>query len=138
VSSGAAVLLDDGTKVPGRRLRRVGGYKTLRFSNAPDRRYRLLVRCVVRPYEMLDDSDACEVPPSAIDALIFLSLRNLYEASGNPSMAASSFMDYERALHALKKRHASLKPSGESWRMRSRSARRWKRGYRHYDIIDQT
>ena len=138
LANGVAVLTDDGTKVPGRRLRRVGGYKTLRFSNAPDRRYRLLVRCVVRPYEMLDDSDACEVPPSAIDALIFLSLRNLYEAGGNPSMAASSFMDYERALHALKKRHASLKPSGESWRMRSRSARRWKRGYRHYDIIDQT
>lgn len=137
-SAGAATLYDDGTKVPGRRLRRIGGYKTLRFSHAPDRRYRLLVRCVVRPYEMLDDSDACEVPPSAIDALIFLSLRNLYEASGNPSMAASSFMDYERALHALKKRHASLKPSGQTWRMRSRSSKRWKRGYRHHDVIEQS
>ena len=134
--NGYAEFTDDGTSVPGRRLRRVGGYKTLRFSNCPDKRYRVLARCLVRPYEMLDDSDACEVPPSAIDALIFLSLRNLYEASGNPSMAASSFMDYERALHALKKRHASLKPPGETWRMRPRSTRRWRRGYRHHDVID--
>jgi hypothetical protein len=135
-SNGSATYTDDGTSVPGRRLCRVGGYKTLRFSHAPDKRYRLRVRCVVRPEEILDDSDACEIPPSAIDALIFLSLRNLYEASGNPSMAAYSFADYERALHALKKRHASLKPTGESWRMRSRSAKRWKRGYRHHDIVD--
>ena len=135
--NGYAEFTDDGTSVPGRRLRRVGGYKTLRFSNCPDKRYQVRVRCLVRPYEMLDDSDACEVPPSAIDALIFLSLRNLYEASGNPSMAASSFMDYERALHALKKRHASLKPPGETWKMRSRSCRR-RRGYRHYHNVSDS
>jgi hypothetical protein len=135
LANGIATFTDDGESVPGRRLRRVGGYKTLRFSHSPDKIYRLVVRAVVRPHEMLDDSDACEIPPSAIDALIFLSLRNLYEASGNPSMAINSFADYERALHALKKRHASLKPAGQTWKMRLRTSRR-RSSYRHHDVID--
>lgn len=136
LASGSASFTDDGESVPGRRLRHVGGYKTLRFSAAPDKTYRLCVRAVVRPHEMLDDSDACEVPPSAIDALIFLGLRNLYEASGNPSMAASSFADYERALHALKKRHASLRPTADLTRLRARTTRRRRLRRGHIHAID--
>lgn len=136
VGTAATAFIDDGSRVPGRKLRRVGGYKTLRFSPTTDKRYRVQLRCVVRPYEMLDDSDSSNIPPSAIDALIFLTLKNLYEAGGNPSMSANSYADYERALLALKKRHASLKPAGEMWRMSTRTSRRRGRRYRHNDIVE--
>lgn len=129
--NGLVFFTDDGETVPGRRLRRSGGYKTLRLSHAPDKPYRLSVRAAIRPFEMRDDTDACEVPPGAIDTLISLSLRYLYEASGNPSMAAAAFSDYEVALHALKRRHADIRPPGQTRKIRLRGRRRKGRLYNY-------
>ena len=131
LANGVVFFTDDGETVPGRRLRRSGGYKTLRFSHAPDKPYRLSVRAAIRPFEMKDDADACEVPPGAIDTLISLSLRYLYEASGNPSMAAAAFSDYEVALHALKRRHADIRPPGQTRKIRLRGRRRKGRLYNY-------
>lgn len=133
---GHVTFTDLGLSVPGRKLRRAGTYKTLRFAGSVDERYRIHVRCLVKPYEMLDDTDVCEIPSVAVDALVSLALSNLFNASGNPSMAANSFMDYERALHRLKKRLASRKQPGQPWRMRGRTTR-GRKGYRHNHVVSQ-
>ncbi len=123
LEAGTITFTDQGLSVPGRRLRDISSYKTLRFSPPPDHRYRVEARCVVRPEPMLDASDTCPVPEDAIDALIFAALSRCYEAAGNAAMKADATASYEKALHAMKKRNASVRRSDEPYRIRRRTRR---------------
>jgi hypothetical protein len=104
---------DDGSITPdyNRPLREVHGYQTFRLHPRPNRRYQLVIRFIRRPRPLTDDADTPKVLRDGIETLILRSMAYAYEAQGNAAMAERVLGQYEKALFALKKRYADLRPS---------------------------
>lgn len=106
------VFYDNGEFLPdySRRLRDINGYQTMAFYPKPDKRYITEIRGVVRPKELVDDSDAPEVHAEAINVLLERSMVYLYENMGNAGMSQLSNQKYGEELLTLSKRYGDLRP----------------------------
>jgi hypothetical protein len=106
------VFYDNGEFLPdyNRRLRDINGYQTMAFYPKPDKRYLTEIRGVIRPKELVDDSDAPEVHAEAINVLLERAMVYLYENMGNPAMSQLSNQKYQEALLTLSKRYGDLRP----------------------------
>ena len=92
------------------RLRDIHGYQTMQFYPKPDKRYSVEVRAVVRPQELVSDTDTPLVHAEAINVLIERAMVYLYENMGNPSMSQVSNAKYLESLLTLSKRYGDLRP----------------------------
>ena len=106
------MFYDNGEFLPdyNRRLRDINGYQTMAFYPKPDKRYLTEIRGVIRPKELVDDSDAPEVHAEAINVLLERAMVYLYENMGNPAMSQLSNQKYQEALLTLSKRYGDLRP----------------------------
>jgi len=106
-------FMDDGQLLPDyhRRLRDTHGYMNIALYPVPNKRYEIEVRCVRRPLELENDSDAPYIHAEACDILVDRSLQLLYESEGNASMMGFAKQRYERNLLTLSKRYGDLRPS---------------------------
>ena len=106
-------FMDDGQLLPDyhRRLRDTHGYMNIALYPVPNKRYEIEVRCVRRPLELENDSDAPYIHAEACDILVDRALQLLYESEGNASMMGFAKQRYERNLLTLSKRYGDLRPS---------------------------
>jgi hypothetical protein len=91
-----------------RRLKTVHGYQSIQLSPMPDARYDVDIRCIRRPSPLDQDTDVARIHEEAMDVLIHKTLGLVYEAMGNPDMAAVSKGTYMSQLVTLSKRYGSL------------------------------
>ncbi len=106
---------DDGTHIPDyhRPLRTIHGYQSIQMYPKPDDRYEIDIRCVRRPEELVDDTDAPRVHPEAVDVLIDKTLVLLYEHQGQHELAGVARARYNEGLMTLRKRYAEQRPPQE-------------------------
>jgi len=106
------IFYDDGRITPDyhRRLRDTHGYQAIKMYPYPDQRYEVDVRCVRRPYKLVDDQDAPLVHAEAVDLIIHRALMFLYENMGSPQMAQLAKSRYDENLFTLSKRYGDLRP----------------------------
>ena len=79
------VFYDNGEVIPdrSRRLRDVHGYQTFQFYPRPDNRDTVDERCIRRPDDLSDDTDAPLVHSEATNVLVQRAMAHLYESMGN-------------------------------------------------------
>jgi hypothetical protein len=94
-----------------RRLRDIHGYQTFGLYPRPDKRYIIDLRCLRRPDDLEDASDAPLVHSEAINVLISRAMVYMYESMGNHEVAVLSQQRYEQELLTLSKRYGDLRPS---------------------------
>ena len=125
---------DDGTITPdySRPLREVHGYQTFRLHPRPNRRYQLVLRFIRRPRPLTDDADTPKLVRDGIEVLILRAMSYSYEAQGNANMAERVLGQYEKALHALKKRYGDLRPANKP--KQRNIAQNWRRFRRRRDL----
>ena len=111
-STNAGLWIDRGEIIPdySRRLRDIHGYQSMQFYPKPDKRYPVEVRAVVRPQELVADTDTPLIHAEAINVLIERAMVYLYENMGNPSMSQVSNAKYMESLLTLSKRYGDLRP----------------------------
>lgn len=119
---------DNGTITPDykRPFRSVHGYETFRLYPRPEKRYSVILRAIVRPVTMYDDTDMPLISRDGIDLLLLKAMTYLYEASGNPSMARYAKEEYGEVLSTVAKRKGDMRPSNRLRRRRTARVRnRW-------------
>jgi hypothetical protein len=125
---------DTGEILPdyGRRLRDIHGYQTFGLYPRPDKRYVVDLRCLRRPDNLEDDSDAPLIHAEAINTLISRAMVYLYESMGNHEVAVLAQQRYEQELLTLSKRYGDLRPDSQPVLRRLSRARYSRRGSDFY------
>jgi len=108
---------DDGSQTPDRRTPAPysSPYQTLRLFPSPDRRYEGILRATWRQAPLVSETQIPQISGEAINCLVFLAKKFLYEAAGNAAFAREAVIDYRKALDVLKRRDASVVPPSQTF-----------------------